>query len=117
MEVVIFAAFAFAVNKTVTVIKALFAKDRRTAVTMLIVWAVGIAALNLAAHAKLTEAYIVPGLSVPLGSLDTASLFLLGWLAGSSGSFAFSFTQAIDGTQSAREPSLPITPPPPPAGP
>lgn len=111
--VAILAALAFAVNKTVTVIKALFAKDRRTAVTVLLVWVVGIIALNVAAHAKLTEALVVPGLAVSLGSLDTASLCLLGWMVGSTGSFAFSFTQAIDSSQSAREPSLPLSSAPP----
>jgi hypothetical protein len=104
--VAIFAALAFAINKTVSVIKALFNGDKNTVVTQAVVWAVGFGGLSLAAHAAVTEAYALPGFTESLGSLDAASLGLLAWLLGSTGSFAFDLKKAIDGSDSAAEASL-----------
>lgn len=104
--VVIFAGLAFAINKTVSVIKALFNKDMNTVVTQAVVWATGFAGLSLAAHAAVTEAYALPGFTEPLGSLDAASLGLLAWILGATGSFAYDFKKAVDGSDSAVEPAL-----------
>ena len=107
MEVIaILAGIALAVNKTVSVIKSITNKDKNAAITQALVWVVGTAAVILAAHAKLTEAMVVPGLNVALGALDTPSHILLGWILGSSGSFAFDIKKAIDNGDTAQEPPL-----------
>ena len=111
-QIAILLGLAFAINKTVSVIKALLSKDFNTPVTQLVVWVVGFVGITLAAHAQVTSALLVPGLEAPLGSLDASSLVLLAWILGSSGSFAFDFKKAVDGTDSAAEPSL-LTPAPP----
>lgn len=104
--VVIFAGLAFAINKTVSVIKALFNSETNTVVTQVVVWATGFAGLTLAAHAAVTEAFTLPGFTEPLGSLDVASLGLLAWILGSTGSFVYDMKSAIDNTDSASETSL-----------
>lgn len=105
-EIAILAGIAFAVNKTVSVIKSLVNRDFNAAITQLVVWVVGFVAVVLAAHAAVTEALLVPGLTVPLGSLDWPSEVLLAWILGSTGSFVFDFKKAIDATDSSAEPSL-----------
>jgi hypothetical protein len=101
--VVIFAGLAFAINKTVSVIKGLLNKEWNTVVSQAVVWVVGFVGLSLAAHAAVTEAFALPGFTEPLGSLDAASLGLLAWVLGSTGSFAYDFKKAIDGSDSAVE--------------
>lgn len=103
--VVIFGALALAVNKTISVIKAALSGETNTWVTQLVVWVVGFCAVSLAAHASLTEDLAAPGLPV-LSSLDWASLVMLGWVLGSSGSFAFDLKKAVDASDSAVEPKL-----------
>lgn len=107
MEVIaILAGLALAVNKTVSVVKSFANKDKNGAVTQMLVWVVGVGAVILAAHARLTSEMLIPGLNVALGSLDTSSHVLLGWILGSSGSFAFDVKKAIDNGDTAAEPPL-----------
>jgi hypothetical protein len=113
MEIAILAAIAFAVNKTVTVLKALTSKDWRTVQTQVLVWVVGIGAILACAHADLTMDMVIPAINRSLGSLDGVSLVVLGWVLGSTGSFAFDFKKAIDSTDSAQETSLFAASPPP----
>lgn len=105
-SVIVFAGLAFAINKTVSVIKALFNKETNTVVTQVVVWLVGFAGLTLAAHAAVTSAFALPGFTQPLGDLDAASLGLLAWILGATGSFAYDVKKAIDGTDSASETKL-----------
>lgn len=103
--IAILAGLAFAVNKTVSVIKAL-GKDTNLVLTQVVVWLVGTAAIFLAGQADITDGLIIPGLDDALGSLDVASVILAGWVLGSSGSFAFDLKKAIDNNDSAEEPAL-----------
>jgi len=105
-EIALLAGLAFAINKTVSVIKAAANKDLNAAITQLVVWIVGFIAIALAAHAQLTENLVVPGLSTPLGLLDWPSLVLVAWILGGTGSFAFDFKKAFDSSDNAAEPSL-----------
>jgi len=105
-EIALLAGLAFAINKTVSVIKAAANKDVNGAVTQVVVWVVGFIAIMLAAHAQLTETLVIPGLSQQLGSLDWPSLLLIAWILGGTGSFAFDSKKAIDGSDKAAEPSL-----------
>lgn len=105
-SVIMFAGLAFAINKTVSVIKALFARDANTVVTQAVVWVVGFVGLLLASKAAVTEGFALPGFTEPLGSLDVASVGLLAWILGATGSFAYDLRKAIDNTDSAVEPRL-----------
>lgn len=108
-QVALLAGLALAVNKTVSVLKAL-GKSWNTVATQALVWVLGTTAILLAAHAKVTADAMVPGTPWTFGSLDGSSIVLLGWVLGSSGSFAFDIKKAIDGTDSAAEPHL-LSPP------
>lgn len=98
---------AAAINKTVSVIKAI-GKDTNLVVTQLVVWAVGIVGILLASQAEVMASLVIPGIGItdPLGELDFASLVVLGWVLGSTGSFAYDFKKARDSNDSAREPAL-----------
>jgi len=104
--VIIFAGLAFAINKTVSVLKAAVNRDTNGVVTQFFVWGVGFAGLSVAAHAAVTSAYALPGFTQPLGDLDWASLGLLAWILGSTGSFIYDVKSAIDNTDSAAEEPL-----------
>lgn len=106
MEVVLLLALAAAVNKTVSVIKALVNGEWNTPLTQGVVWFVGWGGLALAAHAQVTETLSIPGIDTALGGLDGASLVLLAWVLGSTGSFGYDILQAVDNTSSAVEPTL-----------
>ncbi len=106
MEVALLLALAFAINKTVTVVKSLANKDWNTPVTQLVVWVVGFAGLTLAAHADVTQALTIPGVDTALGTLDSASLVLLAWILGATGSFGYDTLKAVDNTTSSAEPQL-----------
>lgn len=105
-QVVLWAGLAFAINKTVSVVKALASRDWNASLTQLVVWVVGFVGLSLAAHADVTSGWLLPGLEVQLSSLDGSSLVLLAWVLGASGSFAYDVKKALDGTDSAAEPRL-----------
>lgn len=104
--VIVFAGLAFAINKTVSVIKALMARDMNTVVTQAVVWLVGFGGLALAANSSVTAGYALPGFTEPLGSLDAGSIALFAWILGATGSFAYDFKKAVDGSDSAAEPRL-----------
>jgi hypothetical protein len=106
VEVALLIALAAAINKTVSVVKAVLNGDVNTTVTQLVVWLVGFLGLSLAAHASVTSGLEIPGLSTTLGLLDWPSVVLLAWILGSTGSFGYDALQAIDNTGSAVEPKL-----------
>jgi hypothetical protein len=103
----IFLGLAFMANKVVSTFKNLTtAASRGAAYTQLVVWAVAIALTFAASEAELTEAYVLPGTTQPLGAFDGWSLLLVGLMAGSTGSVLWDFRKAFDNTDSAAEPSL-----------
>lgn len=106
MEAALLLAIAFAINKTVSTVKALANRDWNASLTQAVVWVVGFAGLSLAAHAQVASGLSVPGVSQPLGSLDWASLVLLAWVLGSTGSFGYDALRAVDNTTSGAEPKL-----------
>lgn len=103
---VILAGIAFAVNKTVSTIKGVSSEDWNLVLTQLAVWVVGILAILLVGAANQFQSLLVPGFEEPLSNFDLSSKVALGWILGSSGSFAFDLKKAIDGTDSAVEPKL-----------
>jgi hypothetical protein len=112
-QVALLLALAFAADKVVSVLKGLAAKDWNLALTQILVWVIAFGVVCLAGAAEVTETYVPPGLNIALGDLDFWSLLLLGIVVGSTGSIVFDFRKAIDSTDSAQEPKLFHTPPPP----
>ena len=104
--VVLFAGLAFAINKTVSVIKAAVNRDTTAVVTQVVVWLVGFGGLMLAANSAVIADYALPGFTQPLGDLDWSSLAILAWILGSTGSFAYDLKAAVDGSDSAAEAHL-----------
>lgn len=104
--IALLAGLALAINKTVSVLKALSNRDTRTFFTQLLVWVVGFAGLWLAANSDLMGHLVIEGFEDPLEALDIASLVLLAWILGGTGSFLYDFRKAIDSTDSAAETRL-----------
>ncbi len=113
VAVAILGGIALAVNSTIAWMKTLTNRDWNGFWTHFTVVVVGVIAIVLAAHANLSNDFVIPALNRSLGSLDWPSQVLLGWIVTGTGKFAFTFTQAVDGSQSAAEPNLlpPATPP------
>jgi hypothetical protein len=111
--VALLGGIALATNSTISWLKTLTNRDWNGFWTHTVVTVVGIVAVVLTAHASLTSDMVIPAIGRSLGSVDTLSHVLLGWILTGSGKFAFKFTQAVDGTQSAAEANLlpPATPP------
>lgn len=110
-QVALLTALALAVNKTVTVVKAI-GKNWNMVITQAVVWVVGTLAIWLAAQADVTAGAAVPGTTTTFGALNAASIVLLGWVLGGTGSFLYDFRKSVDNSDSAAEPAL--LPPKPP---
>lgn len=101
-------------SKTLSVFKSALAKDWNTPVTQVVMWLIAGVAITLLNHASLTTDAVIPGLNVTFGSLDAASLCLMAWIIGGTGSFLFDFRKVFDQHQTAAEPTLlaPVITPP-----
>jgi hypothetical protein len=100
-------------NKIIELIKYLRVKDWNAAITLLSLFVAGVVAVTLAAHASVTEHTIIPGTTVELGTLEFASLLLLGLMITATGSTVYDFKKAFDNSDSAKQPSLTnVTPTP-----
>lgn len=80
--------------------------NKSAVVTQACAWVGGIMLIALAAHAAVTEAVVMPGMSVALGKLDWPSVVLVGLLASSLASTGVDVKQALDGSDSAAKPQL-----------
>lgn len=103
---IVAAAIPFLAGKAIELLKYLKNKDWNGAVTLVSVWVAGIVALVIAAAAEVTETFVVPGTTIPLGSLDGPSLVLLGMTLTSITSTVYDFKKALDSTDSAKQPPL-----------
>ncbi len=83
-----------------------FSANKSSIVTQLTVWVSGIALVSLGAHAAVTAAIVLPGTGAPLGSLDAASIILVGMLASSLASVVVKVKQGVDNSDSAAVPPL-----------
>ena len=99
-------AIALLANKIIELIKYLRVKDWNAAVTLLTLFVAGVVALTLAAHASVTEHTIIPGTTVELGTLEFASLVLLGLMITATGSTIYDFKKSFDNTDSAKQPPM-----------
>jgi hypothetical protein len=99
-----------AVWKVLDLLKFAKAGDINGTVTQIVSYALGIGAAFLFAQADIAETWSIPGIGVPLSTLDGWSLVLLGIIWASGGSALYDFKKAFDGTDSAQTPSL--LPPP-----
>lgn len=99
-------AIALFANKIIELLKDIRAKDWNAALTLVCLFAAGVGALALAAHASVTMHTIIPGTNVELGQLEFASLMMLGLMVTSTGSTVYDFKKAVDNTDSAAQPPL-----------
>jgi len=105
-QVVALTAIAFLANKIIELLKYLRAKDWNAAFTLATIEVSGVIVMLIAAAAKVTETLVLPGTSEPIGTLDTASVVLLGLVMTSLSSTIYDFKKAIDGGDSAKQPPL-----------
>ena len=108
-QVSVLVALAFAVNKVVSTVKDATNRQWNGVITQVAVWVLAFLAIVLAAHSQLTQNLPLPGVGLPLSTLDWPSQVLLALFAGSTGSVVFDFKKAFDSTDSAAEPTL-LTP-------
>lgn len=107
METVVsFLVLGTLAGKIVELLKYIKAKDTNGAFTLLSVWVAGFVVLVLGANASAFEMLMVPGMEVPLGQLNWASLVLVGMSLTSFVSFGYDFKKALDGSDTAKQPSL-----------
>lgn len=105
-QAVILAAIALLASKLVEFAKYVRNGDVNGAVTLFIVWIVGVIVIFLASAAVVTQDLILPGLSQPLVDMDFWSKVFLGMIATSFISFGYDVKKAVDGTDSAATPPL-----------
>lgn len=107
METVVsFLVLGTLAGKIVELFKYLKNGDRNGAFTLLSVWIAGIMVIFLGANADAFSALVVPGMEVPLGSLNWASLVLVGMSLTSFIAFGYDFKKALDNSDSAKQPPL-----------
>lgn len=101
--------------KLVDFVKQLRVRDWNAAVTQAAVWVAGVLVIWLLASTDFASGIKIG--SMVLSHLNGASLVLVGLSVGASGSVAYDFKRALDGSDSAAQPALvtgavPIVPPP-----
>ena len=74
--------------------------------TQVWIYVLGIVIVLVAGNANAFEGLVIPGMTEPMGSLDGLSLVIIGLCIASFGSTAFDFKKALDGSDSAKTPSL-----------
>jgi hypothetical protein len=99
-------AIALLANKIIELLKYLKSKNWNGAITLVSLFIAGVVALNIAAHAAVTEHTVIPGTGIELGLLDFMSLLLLGLLITAGGSTIYDFKKAFDGSDTAKQPAL-----------
>lgn len=110
MEIVTLIGLLAFPSKMVGVIKTLKAGDKETAMSTGLLIAITIATLFLAANANSFEGWVLVDQFGPLGSMDAASIVIVGLLYGSAAAKAYDFQNAFDDKSSAAEPRL-LAPP------
>lgn len=103
ISVVLLAALVF---KLGDLSKLVTNKDWNGLVTQLWVYVLGVVVCLVAGNANAFEGLVIPGMTEPLGSLDTLSLVIIGLCIASFGSGFVDFKKALDGTDSAKAPPL-----------
>lgn len=101
--------------KIVDFIKQLRVRDWNAAVTQAAVWVAGVLVIWLLAGTDFASGVKIG--NMVLSHLNAASLVLVGLSVGASGSVAYDFKRALDGSDSAAQPALlsgavPVVPPP-----
>jgi len=104
MEIVLLTALTALGWKIIDLLKFLRAGDVNAAVTQVVTWAAGVGVVFLGSATDWAETFAVNGIT--LESLNGASKVLVGASLLSLGSVGFDFKKALDGSDSARTPSL-----------
>lgn len=79
---------------------------RSSVVTQVTAWLGGIALVWIGSAARATSELVLPGTDLALGQLDGGSIVLYGLLAASLASSIVDTKQAIDNTDTSRQPRL-----------
>lgn len=106
MEFVPLVVAAALVWKIVDLAKYLISGDARGTVTQLVAWLAGVAVAMLLAASDFAGGIDVGG--VVLANANGASLVLFGIALGSTGAVGYDFKKAIDASDSASVPRLPL---------
>jgi hypothetical protein len=107
MEPFTLAALAALALKVTSLVKFLAARSFGDVLTQLVAWIAGVGVILIAANADITSDLVVAGNT--LGSMNFWSQVLVGLSLGSLGSFAYDVKAAVDNTDTAREPSIPVS--------
>src|SRR5262245_22462598 len=114
MEVLTTATLIALVVKALSALKFITTGDVRQFITQILSWLLGFLILLIAAQADVAQHLVLWG-DQRLGDMDVWSLFLAGLAIASTGSFAYDVKKALDGSDTASEPSLPLPSPRPPS--
>lgn len=107
MEEAIPAAGLVALAYHVTVLlKYVTAGQIKEFLTGLVPWVAAFSVLLLGSEADATASVVLPGFDLALGDMDVASLLLAAAGLGATGSVAWDYKKAIDGSDSASVPPL-----------
>lgn len=93
-------------TQVTTLVKYLAARQGAKAFQVVLPWITLAVVLFLGAEADAFADVVLPGLDVSLGVVDVATLLLYSVSAGSAAGFAYKVVTAVDGSDSAAEPSL-----------
>jgi hypothetical protein len=105
-QVAALAAMALFGNKLLELVKRVRAKDWNGALTILVLWVIGVVVLAVCAHAGITRDLKVPTTDKLLWQLDIGSIVLLGMILTSTGAFGYDVTKSIDQHQTSAQPTL-----------
>ena len=103
ISVVLLAALVF---KLADLSKYVTNKDWNGFLTQIWVYVLGVVVCLVAGNANAFEGLTIPGMTEPLGELDTLSLVLVGLCIASFGSSFNDIKKAFDGSDSAKTASL-----------
>jgi hypothetical protein len=110
MEALLIATLGALAVKGLDFVKFLLNKDWNAVITQAAAWLSGIVVLWVASAASVFDAVTVPGVGVPIGSLDAGSLVFIGLNLASVLGIVYDYKKAIDGSDSAKTPPLTGTP-------
>lgn len=105
-QVAVLTAVVLLASKLVELAKFVRNKDWNGALTLAVLMVVGVAVVFFAAEAEVTETLVVPGTVTPIGVMDGPSLVFVGLIFTSLVSKLYDFQKALDGSDSAAQPSL-----------
>lgn len=106
MEALTWVGLAALALKVVSFLKYAAARDWTGFQNQAVTWLAGVSLVMVAAQADLAASLVVA--ERPLADFDVWSQILIGLSLGAAGSVAYDYKKALDGTDTAKEPSVGI---------